>query len=232
MRDYACCIVDLDKGKVIEFLKSRKKEDIEAFFKEKGELICQQIEVVSSDLWEGYTNLAGDLFPNAESVVDRFHFFMGFSKVLDSYRRKLRKNFPYQKAFKRLRWALLKSKEDLKEEEIFILKKAFRLDENLAKIYQLRQDLKGIFDQKIDRQKANTLIERWKESALSLGIGCVNLFVNTLIRWKDKVLNFFNLRITNGIVEGLNNGIRGIIRRSFGVKNFDYLRSRVLIELG
>ncbi|MCY7357144.1 MAG: transposase, partial [Rudanella sp.] len=50
--------------------------------------------------------------------------------------------------------------------------------------------------------------------------------------WKDKVLNFFHNRLTNAVVEGLNNAIRGIIRRSFGCRDFDNLKRRVLVELG
>jgi transposase len=33
-------------------------------------------------------------------------------------------------------------------------------------------------------------------------------------------------------VEGLNNAIRGIIRRSFGFHDFQNLKRRILIELG
>ena len=49
---------------------------------------------------------------------------------------------------------------------------------------------------------------------------------------KDKVLNFFQQRITNVTVEGLNNAIRGVIRRSFGFHNFQNLKRRILVELG
>ncbi|WP_367175037.1 transposase [Flavobacterium sp.] len=34
------------------------------------------------------------------------------------------------------------------------------------------------------------------------------------------------------MVEGLNNAIQGIIRRSFGFHSFENLKRRVLIELG
>ena len=60
----------------------------------------------------------------------------------------------------------------------------------------------------------------------------IESFLKTLNNWKDKILNFFHQRHTNAVVEGLNNAIRGIIRRSFGFHSFENLKRRVLVELG
>ncbi len=60
----------------------------------------------------------------------------------------------------------------------------------------------------------------------------MQVFLKILINWKDKVLNFFQDQLSNGLVEGLNNAIRGVIRRSFGFHNFENRRRRVLLELG
>ena len=71
-KNYACCLVDLERGIVLDFLESRQKADLIAYFKEKRQSLCNQIMVVSSDMWEGYTTLAGDIFPNAVTVIDRY----------------------------------------------------------------------------------------------------------------------------------------------------------------
>jgi transposase len=78
-KDYACCLVDLERGIILDFLENRQKETLVAYFKEKGTDFCNQIEVVSSDMWDAYSTLAGDLFPNATSVIDRYHFFIHLS---------------------------------------------------------------------------------------------------------------------------------------------------------
>ncbi|WP_407654642.1 transposase [Arcicella aquatica] len=44
---------------------------------------------------------------------------------------------------------------------------------------------------------------------------------------KKKALNFFLQKHTNSVEEGLNNVIRGIIRRSFGFHSFENLKLRV-----
>ncbi|OQY28510.1 MAG: hypothetical protein B6244_07125 [Candidatus Cloacimonetes bacterium 4572_55] len=47
---------------------------------------CQSIEVFSCDMWDGYVSTAKNVFPNAEIVIDRFHFFGQMSKALDNVR--------------------------------------------------------------------------------------------------------------------------------------------------
>lgn len=230
--NYACCLVDLERGIILDFLKNRQKETIVAYFKEKGIDFCNQIAVVSSDMWDAYSTLAGDLFPNAISVIDRYHFFVHLSKVLDLTRKSLRKDFPDEACFKHLRWTLLKSSDDLSKDEQEILKKAFLLSPGLQDVYQLRKELKTIFDLDLTKEQASLKIEEWQEKAKKTESKLVESFLKTLNNWKDKVLNFFHQRHTNAVVEGLNNAIRGIIRRSFGFHSFENLKRRILVELG
>jgi transposase len=231
-KNYACVLVDLETGQVLDFLENRLKETIEAYFKHKGAMICNQIEVISSDMWDAYSNLAGALFPNAISVIDRFHFFVHLNKALDASRKALRKDFPEEVLFKNLRWALLKNPNDLSKEEQEMLQKVFLLSPELSTVYALRKELKDIFDLDISKEEAKQKVEEWEKKATALGSKPVNGFMKTLYNWKDKVLNFFHQRITNATVEGLNNAIRGIIRRSFGFHNFQNLKRRILVELG
>lgn len=231
-KNYACVLVDLETGKVLDFLENRKKETIEAYFKDKGAAIFNQIEVVSSDMWDAYSSLAGPLFPNAISVIDRYHFFVHLNKALDASRKSLRKDFPDEQVFKKIRWTLLKNPDDLSTEEQDNLQKVFLLNAQLGHIYGLRKELKHIFDLHISKEEAMEKVEEWKKNATELDSKPVNGFIKILHNWKEKVLNFFHQRITNARVEGINNAIRGIIRRSFGFGDFENLKRRILVELG
>lgn len=231
-KNYACVLVDIERGQVLDFLENRQKETIEAYFKEKGTVICNQIEVISSDMWDAYSNLATKLFPNAISVIDRFHFFIHLNKALDASRKILRKDFPEEELFKNLRWTLLKNPDDLSKQEQETLQKVFALSPELGVIYGLRKELKDIFDLDISKEEAKQKVEEWEKKATALDNKPIQSFMKTLYNWKDKVLNFFHQRITNATVEGLNNAIRGIIRRSFGFHDFQNLKRRILVELG
>jgi len=55
-------------------------------------------------------------------------------------------------------------------------------------------------------------------------------FVKTLHNWWDEILNYFNERVTNGFVEGMNRAIRAIIWRAYGYRNFDNFRLLILAK--
>ncbi len=59
-------------------------------------------------------------------------------------------------------------------------------------------------------------------------VTCFNKFVKTLNNWKDKIVNFATLQISNAATEGLNNIARLVKRFSFGLPQFTNFRLRVL----
>ena len=70
----------------------------------------------------------------------------------------------------------------------------------------------------------------WK--ALATGSRYLIRFVKALRNWWHEFLNYFDDRVTQGFVEGVNRAIRGIINRAFGFRNFDNFRLQVLVECG
>ncbi len=52
----------------------------------------------------------------------------------------------------------------------------------------------------------------------------------TVVRWIGEIIAYFDERITNGVVEGINNKIKLIKRSAYGFRNFDNFRTRVLLS--
>ncbi len=50
------------------------------------------------------------------------------------------------------------------------------------------------------------------------------------MRWIGEIIGYFNERITNGVVEGINNKIKLIKRSAYEFRNFDNFRTRVLLS--
>lgn len=233
-RNFACVLRDPDSDQVLDMLEKRDMATLKAYFIEKGIDFCNQIENVISDMWDGYVNLAGEkgVFKNAINVIDLFHFVQHLGSALDGERKAARKEFPETECLKSLRWTVLKSPEDLNVEESKQLKEAFAVSGNLAKIYQLRIDLKAIFQKKHTKETGLEAINKWEEEAKKIDSKPLAKFLVTVNNWKDKVANFFIDRVTNAGMEGTNNHIRSIIRRAFGYVDFQTLRRRVLTECG
>lgn len=233
-RNFACVLRDPDSDQVLDMLEKRDMATLRAYFTEKGVVFCNQIENIISDMWDGYVNLVGEkgIFKNAINIIDLFHFVQHLGKALDGERKAARKEFPESECLKSLRWAVLKSPEDLNESESTKLKEAFTVSDNLAKIYQLRIDLKAIFQKNHTKETGLEAINKWEEEAKKVDSKSLTKFLVTVNNWKDKVANFFIDRVTNAGMEGTNNHIRSIIRRAFGYVDFQTLRRRVLTECG
>ena len=227
--NYATVIVDLEKGFVIDVLPYRDKAQLIAYFEAKGAVYCSQIEVVSCEMWGGFANLAKEIFPQAATVIDRFHFFQLLYRVLDKARKNLRKQFPDELTFKEIKWLLYKSWSDLNASQRSLLLLAFRHDSQLRNLYFLKQELRNIFESDLEPAEAMEQCQKWIESATQFQHDGLNEFLKTFQKWKDFILNFFTYRVTNGVVEGINNLIKTIKRQAYGFRKFESFRLKILI---
>jgi transposase len=226
-KDYATVVVDLDKGYVLDVLNFRTKEELIGYFKAKGSDFCARIEVLSCDLWDGFIATAKAVFPNADIVADRFHFFKLLNAVLDKERKKLRYEFKNEEEFKAIKWLLFKHWEELSEKQKRTLLRAFRKSNILRQLYFTKNELRNIFETEFTKEQAQKMVAQWIEQAKGLKHNTLNSFINTFERYFENILNFFTHRITNGIVEGVNNVIKAIKRNGFGFRNFQNFKLKI-----
>jgi transposase len=229
-KDYAVVLVDLDRGQVWDILECRSKEYLRAYFLSKGDIFCKGIEVFSCDMWEGFSNTAKELFPNADVVIDRFHFFQHCNAVLDSIRKELRRKDDKNVHFKQIKWLLYKAWKDLTHKDRRTLLKAFRFSTTLRKVYFMKVELQNIFNTDLSKQEAQKLLEQWIEEAQKINHKAMNKFINTFNSWKNDIINFFKYRCSNGIVEGINNKIKTLKRNAYGFRNFQNFRLRIITK--
>lgn len=201
-KNFATVIVDLDKGYVLDVLEFRTKDELIAYFKAKGDAYCRAIEVFSCDLWEGFISTAKAVFPNADIVADRFHFFKLLHEVLDRERKKLRRVVKNETDFKAIKWLLFKAWEQLSQQKRKTLMKAFRKSTMLRQLYFAKNELRNIFESHISKQEAQKLLHQWGESVKEFKHVALYQFLKTLEKHNDIIVNFFTHSVSNGIVEG------------------------------
>ena len=105
----------------------------------------------------------------------------------------------------------------------------------LLECYNLQFHLKQFYNLKYDEAKneINVLIERFKNSNISE----MNDFANTLINWKNEVVNSFIVvnddgrTITNAIIENRNRSIKTIKRNAKGYTNWERFKNRVMYSI-
>jgi len=89
-----------------------------------------------------------------------------------------------------------------------------------------------IADKIQDRAQSERFLRAWVYEAQASGLVQLVKFTQTLQHWWVEFLNYFNEGFTSGVVEGLNNAIRGTIRRAYGYHVFEHFRLHVMVEHG
>jgi len=239
-RDYVVIVTArLKNGRVVLLgvLENRQKETVIELLRSIPERLKRSIVSACCDMYEGYTEAIREELPHVRLVIDRFHVARAYRDGLDSLRkvelRRLKRKLPEQeyKALKGSMWALRKEKQDLTPEERKTLKRLFRLSPDLKTAYILKNRLTAIFEEQLSPPAAKTKIKQWIMAVAKSGLRCFDQFLNTLAHWWNEILNYFVERETSGFVEGFNNKIKVLKRRSYGMTNLKHLFQRIYLDL-
>ena len=231
-------IIDHTNRRVLDVLESREKQRlVEWLTVRRDNGLLAQIEEVTTDMWEGYTEAAREVFGSGvRLVIDRFHVMKNFQDRLEKARRQIQKTLHPQAAqgLKGLRWLWITNPENLDPDQRQELQELKELIPELGRLHDLRESLRAIFEDRRVRRPA-TAVERfqaWITEARRTGLKAVETFCGTLERWMDGIANYFVDRSSNGRTEGFNHGLRSILWRAFGLRNFQHFRLRVLDSFG
>jgi transposase len=139
-----------------------------------------------------------------------------------------------KEAYARLKgvlWALQQRPEHLAPEEHALLERLFEALPLLHKEYTLREKLTHLFDKEQSKNSSRRAICRWMAAVRKSGLDCFNQFLTPLDNRMDLITNYFISHSSSGWVEGLNNKIKMLKRRSYGVKNLGNLFRRIWLDL-
>lgn len=233
-RDFVCVITDIDRKQVIEVLQDRLKESLVAYFKGLAPSVRRSLRYVSIDMWEGYYQAATEVFGNqVKIVVDRFHVMKNLNGSLTKCRREIQRDMSQEDRdeLKGLRWVLVKNECNLNDEEKAKLKAMYTKCPELKTCHKLKEDFRRIFENETSRSKAKAKLDAWKQRVKRTQLKSFDSFLVTLDNWEEWILNYFSSgKVTNGVVEGINNKLKLIKRRAYGYRNNDHFRERVLVE--
>ena len=230
--NYYVVLVDLDKGVIIGLIEKRTEEEVSKYLEAWGEGVLSQIVEVSIDFWQAYKKVAKKLMPQAEIVADRFHVMKQVTDELDAQRKSSKREALALKdsqekeqllsGLNKSKYALLKNKEDLNDQQKEKLEEVYKTAPLLSKMHLLKEKFRRVFDENSD----------WSSGLLELAEWCAEAYevypksCGTIRRWIGEIIAYFDERTTSGIVEGINNKLKLIKRRGYGFKNFDNFKLR------
>jgi transposase len=224
----------LEQHCVIAVLAERSQAAFEQWLEGLSEAERQAIRVVAMDMWGPYRSVVTAKLSHAEIVADRFHVTKQLTEALAKIRRQLQAHADptAYELLKGTRWILVRNRAELKPEEEAKLQAVLAAFPELRKAYMLKEQFRTLADKIQDRPRAERFLRAWLYEAEASGLPQLVKFAKTLRHWWDEFLNYFNEGFSSGVVEGLNNAIRAIIRRAFGYHVFEHFRLQVMVEQG
>lgn len=234
--NYLGVLVDLDSRKPIDIVESRRKLEMEKALQGMGDVVLEQIEEVSIDLWKPYKSLVGELMPNADVTVDRFHVMKQVNDELDAARKQEKKQALSLKnqlekdrilaGLLKSKYSLLKNEDSLTAQQREKLKSVQDVSPTLSKMHALKEEFRDIFDR----------ADSWGDGVIKLldWMYDASLYftktIRTISRWFGDIVGYFEQKTTSGTVEGINNKLKLIKRLGYGFRNFANFRLRCLLS--
>lgn len=229
---YMIVVADLDQQRPIWLGgEGRKEEDMDLFFKEIGPKTASRIRLGVMDMWKPFRNSTTRHAKKVRIVYDKFHVLSHLSDALDAVRRSeyKRVNEKERKFIKGQRYTLLSSRANLDLEGKRALRLLLKANSRLHKAYLLKESFGQLWSYN-NPTWARKFFDNWKAQLRWSRLKAFEDFAAMVERHWDGIISYCDPenKVSLGFMEGLNNKIRVIQRRAYGIRNKEYLRLKVL----
>ena len=238
--NYLTLVTDHRTRKVVWGAKGKDAKALDGFFDELGEQRSAQIKAVSMDMGPAFAKSvrAEGHAPQAVICFDPFHVVKAMTDALEELRRDIWQQLRQlpdpgmAKRFKGARWALLKNPGDLTGAQAATLASVRRNGGAMWRGYQLKEAGREIFAGDLDADEVIDLVDRWCSRAQRSRLAPFVKAAATVRRHRDGIAAAIRYGLSNGLIEGLNNKVRLIIRRAYGFHSADAALALVMLSCG
>jgi transposase len=231
---YRIVVSDLGRGRPIWFGGADRSEaSLDEFFAWLGPEKCRKIRLAVMDMWQPFRNatLKEGNAPQATIVYDKFHILMHLGKAMDKVRKQeyARLTGADRRFIKGQRYALLSHWGNLTADGRAALKLLFKANRRLNKAYLLKESFGQLWDYRTPLG-ARRFFHQWRESLRWQRLYPFEHFALMVATHWDGIEAYCHKenKVPLGFVEGLNNKIRTIQRRAYGIRDEEYLRLKIL----
>lgn len=216
---YQTQVYDLTEKRLLWSGEDRTAETLQDFFDHWGKERCNKIEAVCCDMWAPYVDVIKSRLPHAILIFDKFHIVRHLMNAVDQVRRDEAKEKEAQdpSVLKNTRYIWLKNPWNLNELQKTKLRDLERLNLKINRAYLLKEAFRNFWSYTYQAW-AKKYLDRWFWWATHSRLEPIRNFAWMLRRHQDDILNYFKVKIDNGVVEGLNHKAKAISHRAYGYR--------------
>jgi len=229
---YRIVVSDIEKRRAIWFGGSDRSEaSMDQFYAFLGEETAKEIRLAVMDMWKPFRKSTKAKAPQAAILFDKFHVIRHLGEALDKIRKSEYKRVTgaKKKFIKGQKYVLLSHKENLTAESKRSLKLLLKANKRLHTAYLLKESFDQLWDYNTEGW-ARRFFENWKAQLKWQRLKPFEKFAAMVERHWDGIAAYCEPenKVALGFVEGLNNKIRVIQRRAYGLRDEEYLQLKIL----
>lgn len=230
--EYRIVVSDLEKHRPIWFGgKDRTEASMDEFYQYIGEKASKNIRLAVMDMWKAFEKSAKKNIPQAAILYDKFHVMKHLGEALDQVRKQeyARLAGNDRKYIKGQKFILLSNRENLTTDGKTSLKKLLKVNKRLNTAYLLKESFGPLWNYQTEGW-ARKFFDNWTSSLKWQKLEPYEKFTELIERHWDGIAAYSRPenKVSLGFVEGLNNKIRVLQRRAYGLRDEEYLKLKIL----
>jgi len=217
--EYVTLSVDLDKRRVVHVVPGKDETTVAQLrnhLETKG-ISPDEISHFSIDMSPALIGGIRKAFPQSAVVFDRFHIKKLLNERMDRLRKLERRE---HEELKGLKYVFLKKQKDLKDAEKHAKFEMMELFPKLGEGVRL-VELFDDFYAFNDKEQAAAFLAWWCDQVEDSGIFPFRKFINTVRAHWSGIVNWYDDKISNGTLEGINSKIQLAKKRARGFRNIE-----------
>ena len=231
---YRIVVSDLERRRPIWFGgHDRSDASMDEFYQWLGPTRSNRIRLAVMDMWKPFraSTLKAEHAPHAAFLFDKFHVLRHLSAALDTVRKTeyARLTGKDRRFIKGQKYTLLSHRENLTTDGRRSLKLLLKANRRLSTAYILKEGFGQLWDYEREGW-ARRFFENWRASLKWQRLKPYEKFAVMIDRHWDGIAAYCKPenKVALGFVEGVHNKIRVMQRRSYGLRDEEYLRLKVL----
>jgi transposase len=229
---YRIVVSDLVRERPIWFGgKDRSESSMDEFYEWLGAKKTAVIRMAVMDMWKAFRKSTEAHAPQASILFDKFHVMRHLGEALDKVRKAeyYRLTGNQRRFIKGQKYALLSHRENLTTDGRRGLRLLLKANRRLNTAYILKEEFGKLWDYRREGW-ARRFFENWRQSLKWQRLKPYEKFAEMIDKHWNGIATYCKSenKVSLGFVEGLNNKIRVIQRRAYGLHDEEYLRLKIL----
>jgi transposase len=222
--------------RLLAVAEGRKEASLRSCLEGLGAPVCRGVKFVCSDMWKPYLNVIAEKLGQAVHVLDRFHVMQQFGKAIDEIRAEESRRLVrdgYEPVLKKSRWCFLKRPENLTEKQTVKLSELLKYNLRTVRAYLLREEFQRLWEYRSPAW-AGKFLDEWTTRVMRSRLEPMKKIARSIRNHRPLILNWFRARgqVSSGAVEGLNNKVKLVTRKSYGFRTARVAELALLHNLG